>query len=410
MRTIWMKRAGWVLVLGLGLAGVAWFAWPQPIAVDLAIVTKGPMEVTVDDEAKTNVRHIYTVYAPVAGKVLRISHPSGNHEVSRHVGDGVIANETVVAVMQPAPSSFIGARTRRELQAAAAAADAAITLAEAEIRRIEAALEFAHSELGRTEALARTNAVSIRTLERSRLDFQTNEAALASAKAQLDVRRGERAGIAARLLGPTSTTPQLNPHCCVQIRSPATGRILKIIQDSEASVQPGAPLMNIGDPLDLEVIADLLSSDVVRIKVGAPVRIDGWGGPPLQGRVTRVDPAGFLKVSALGIEEQRVRTTIDLVDPPAAWSLLGHDYRVIVHVTVWSADDAVTVPVGALFRAGDNWAVFAVADGRARTTLVRIGHRNNRVAEVLSGVSVGDRVILHASDRIKDGIRVAERR
>jgi HlyD family secretion protein len=188
-----------------------------------------------------------------------------------------------------------------------------------------------------------------------------------------------------------------------------TGRVLKIIQDSEAVVPAGAPLIEIGDPLDLDVVADLLSTDAVQISAGSPVRIDGWGGPPIQGRVTRVDPAGFLKVSALGIEEQRVHVTIDFIDPPEAWSRLGHDYRVTVHVTVWGGDQVLNIPVGALFRRGDNWAIFAVREGRTRTTLVQIGHRNNRVAEVLSGLSAGDRVVLHPSDRVTDGIAVAER-
>ena len=203
--------------------------------------------------------------------------------------------------------------------------------------------------------------------------------------------------------------PQPNSACCIQLRAPVTGRVLKIIQDSEVVVPAGAPLIEIGDPLDLEVVADLLSTDAVQIKPDSPVRIDGWGGSPIQGRVTRVDPAGFLKVSALGIEEQRVRTTIDFVDPPEVWSRLGHDYRVIVHVTVWTGENVVTVPVSALFRKGDSWAVFRIADGRARTTLVQIDHRNSRVAEVTSGLSPGDRVVLHPSDRVNDGVAVTER-
>lgn len=161
--------------------------------------------------------------------------------------------------------------------------------------------------------------------------------------------------------------------------------------------------------LYLEVVADLLSTDAVQIRTGSSVRIDGWGGTPIEGRVVRVDPAGFVKVSALGIEEQRVRTTIDFADPAETWSRLEHDYRVIVHVTVWSADDVLTVPVGALFRQGEEWAVFAVKDGRANATIVKIGHRNGRVAEVLSGLSAGDRVVLHPSDRIKKGVPVSER-
>ena len=185
--------------------------------------------------------------------------------------------------------------------------------------------------------------------------------------------------------------------------------MLKVNQESEAVVQPGAPLIQIGDPLDLEVIADLLSSDAVQINTGASVRIDGWGGPPVRGRVTRVDPAGFLKVSALGIEEQRVRVTIDLVDPPETWSRLGHDYRVVVHVTIWKTDEALTVPLSALFRKGDEWAVFTLQNGRAHTTVVQIGHRNARSAEVLSGLSQGNEIVLHPSDRVADGVRVSQR-
>jgi HlyD family secretion protein len=185
--------------------------------------------------------------------------------------------------------------------------------------------------------------------------------------------------------------------------------VLKIIQASEAAVQAGTPLIEIGDPLDLEVVADLLSSDAVQIEGGAPVRIDGWGGTSIRGKVVRIDPAGFLKVSALGIEEQRVRVTIDFVDSPETWSRLGHDYRVIVHVVTWSGDDALTVPVSALFRKGDDWVVFAIENGRAQTTIVKIGHRKNRIAEVVAGLPAGTQVVVHPSDRVSDGTRVARR-
>src|SRR6266536_1797939 len=409
MRTIWIKRAAWFVVLGVGLAGAVWFAWPRPVGVDLATVTRGPMEVTVDDEGKTRVRHIYTVSAPIAGIVMRISHPLGEEGISRHVGDQVTANDTVVAVMQPTTPSFIDVRSREELEAAVAAADAAIKESEAEKRRLEAALEFSRTQLERAQTLLRTQATSAQAFDRAKLDVASNEAALASAKAQIEVRRSVRASLAARLIDPSSVGAPTNPVCCVQIRAPVTGRILKIVQESEAVVQAGAPLIEIGDPLDLEVVADLLSTDAVQIRPGAPVRIDGWGGSPIRGRVTRVDPAGFLKVSALGIEEQRVRVTVDFVDPPEAWSRLGHDYRVIVHVTVWSSENALTVPVGALLRKGDDWAVFSIRDGRARTTPVQISHSNNRTAEVISGLAAGDRVVLHPSDRVSDGTAVAER-
>jgi HlyD family secretion protein len=409
MPSNWKKRAGWTVVVLLLAAGVAWLVRPRPILVDLEAVTKGSMEVTVDDDqAKTNVRHVYTVSAPIAGKVLRISHPKGDNGVSIHVGDQVKATETVVALMQPAIPSFLDVRSREELQGTLTASDAAVSLAEAEIKRIQAALDFARSELQRAEALVQTNAVAARTVEHAQLDVRTNEAALASAMAQLEVRRSEHASVAARLIDPAATTTGKSSGT-IELRAPVTGVVLKIIQDSEAFVPAGAPLVAIGDPRDLEIVADLLSTDAVQVAVGATARIDGWGGPILQGRVTRVDPAGFLKVSALGIEEQRVHTTIDLVDPPETWSRLGHDYRVIVHVAVWNASDVLMVPVGALFRSGEEWAVFAVRDGRAHTQLIKIGHRNSRTAEVLSGLVAGDRVVLHPSDRIADGTRVGER-
>jgi HlyD family secretion protein len=406
----WTKRIIGVAGLSAIAAGLAWFAWPRPVLVDLATVAKGPVEVAVDDDGKTRVRHIYTVSAQVAGKVLRISHPMGGvHGPSLHVGDEVVANQTVVALMQPTPPSFIDIRTRDQLEAEVIAADAAIQQQEAEVRRLQAALDFSRTEFERAQALSRTQTISVQAFDKAKFEVATNEAALASAKAQIDVRRSVRASLVARLIDPTNVAPSAEPTCCVRVLAPASGRVLKIVQDSEAAVPLGAPLVEIGNPLDLEIVADLLSSDAVQIKADAPVRIDGWGGPPIGGKVVRVDPAGFLKVSALGIEEQRVRVTIDLVDPPEAWSQLGHDYRVVVHVTTWSAPDALSVPVSALFRKGDDWAVFAVQDGRARSTVLKIGHRNNRLAEVVSGLAAGDRVIVHPSDRIADGSRVAQR-
>lgn len=396
-----IKRAAGLVVVGLIVAGFTWFAWRQSVPVDLATVVRGPMEVTVDDdEAKTQVKDVYTVSAPIAGKVLR--NP-------REVGDEVTANETVVAVMQPPRPSFLDIRTREELQAAIAAAEATEKLADHEVHRLQASLDYYRSELRRAEKLKVGETISAKALDEARFDVETNVAALGVAQAQLDVRRNERASIAAKLTNPSDNDPPEKSSCCIQLRAPVTGRVLKLIQESENVVLPGAPLIAIGDPRDLEVVAELLSTDAVQVKPGSPVRIDGWGGPSLQGRVTRIDPAGFLKVSALGIEEQRVRTRIDFVEAPEVWSSLGHDYRVIVHVTTWKGDKVLTVPVGALFRVGEDWAVFTVKDGRARTTVVKVDHRNDRVAEAVSGLSEGEKVILHPSDRISDGVAVEER-
>ncbi|MCP1750928.1 efflux RND transporter periplasmic adaptor subunit [Bradyrhizobium elkanii] len=403
------KRIIGVVVVGLIAAGLIWFAWPRPLPVDLATVVKGPIEVTADDDGKTHVRHVYTVSAPIAGKVLRISHPTGEHGPSLHVGDEVVANQTVVALMQPTLPGFIDVRSRDQLQAEVLAADAAIQQQEAEVKRIEAALDFSKTEFQRAQTLLRTQSTSAQAFDKAKFEVATSEANLASAKAQVEMRRAVRTSLAVRLMDPANATSSAEPTCCIRVLAPASGRVLAIIQDSEATVLPGTRLVDIGNPLDLEIVADLLSTDAVQIKVGAPVRIDGWGGQPIKGKVVRVDPAGFLKVSALGIEEQRVRVTIDFVDPPEVWSKLGHDYRVIVHVTTWSASEALTIPVSALFRNGDQWAVFANENGRARRIPVEIGHRNNRLAEVVSGISAGDRVVLHPSDRIADGSRIVQR-
>jgi HlyD family secretion protein len=409
MHGSWKKPVRWILIGAVGLGALAWFGWPRAIPVDLATVAKGPMEVTVDDDGKTEVRHVYTISAPIAGTLLRISHPAGFQGVSRHVGDQVTANETVVAVMQPMTPGFIDVRSREQLQAEVAAADAAVQQGKVDVSRLQSVLDLARIELKRADALTPSNSISAQDYDRVRFNVATDEAALAAAKAQVEVRRRIRASLAAQLAGPSQSSPRIGSACCIELRSPVTGRVLKILLESEGVVPAGTPLIEIGDPLDLDVVADLLSSDAVKINTGAPVRIDGWGGPPINGRVTRIDPAGFLKVSALGIEEQRVHVTIDFADPPQRWSRLGHDYRVVVHVTTWSAKDAMTVPVGALFRQGEDWAAFVVRNTRAHTTVVQIGHRNNRTAEVLSGLSSGERVVLHPSDRVSDGARVAER-
>jgi HlyD family secretion protein len=396
----WLRRAVMSLLIVLAIAGAIWLAWPRPIPADLATVVKGPMEITVEDEGRTRVRHVYTVSAPIAGKVLR---------TLRHVGDRVTADETVIAVMLPMPPAFLDIRSREELQAALVAAEAAIAFAEHEVHRIGAALEFSRGELRRAEELARRDVIAARALDKAKFDVETSIAALASAKAQLEVRRSERATVAARLRDPSVKAAPSDSAWRIELRAPVDGRVLKIYQESEAAVQAGTALIEIGDPGDLEVVADLLSTDAVRIETGAAARIEGWGGPPIRGIVTRIDPAGFTKISTLGIEEQRVRTIIELVDPRETWSRLGHEFRVVIHVTTWSAKDVLTVPVSALFRKGDTWAVFAIRNGRARTMTVQIGQRNNRIAEILSGLSDGDRVVLHPSDRVTDGVAVSAR-
>lgn len=381
-------------------AFLTWLAWPGAVPVDLAQARRGPMTVTVDEEARTRVHNVYTISAPLSGTVLR---------ADREVGDPVIANQTVVAVMRPSASNFHDPRLHQELVSALAAADAAVALADAERQRIAAAVTYSNVQLKRMKELAAKDAVAPSTLDKAIADARTNQAALASAIAALQVRRNERASAAARLEGPAVPTGKDSTGCCIEIRAPVTGQVLQRFQASEAVVAAGAPLFALGDPQDLEIFSELLSTDAVQVRRGASVRIDGWGGTPLRGRVRLVEPAGFLKVSALGIEEQRVRAIIDFADPPARWQTLGHDYRVIVHIATWQGDNVLAIPVGALFRTNDKWTVFRNMGGRARVTEVAIGHRNSQVAEVLSGLSQGDEVVLHPSDRVADGTRIVRR-
>jgi len=388
------------VLIGLGvLALIAWALWPQPVPVDMAAIKKGPLEVTVEDEGVTRIHDVYTVSSPILGKMLRSP---------REVGDKVVADKTLVAEIEPVAPTFLDVRSQRVNQAAVQAAQAAVDLAEAKIKEANSQLEFAKNDLRRAQELAASRTISARTLEKAKLDVDSGEAAVASAKATLEVRRRELESAKARLIQPGEVNG--GERSAVQVRSPIDGVVLKIIAESEQVVQPGAPLIDIGDPADLEIAVDFLSRDAVRIKPGAPARIESWGGDKiLNARVRRIEPTGFTKISALGIEEQRIKVILDFTGPPDEWRRLGHGFRVIARVVVWHSDDVLQVPLGALFREGENWAVFAVADRRAQRRLVKIGERNLHAAHVLDGLKPGEQVVLHPSDRVHDGVRVEPR-
>jgi HlyD family secretion protein len=291
-------------------------------------------------------------------------------------------------------------------------ARASIVLTLSQIRRAESELEFAKSDLKRAQSLAQRGTISARTLEKAALEVDVREAGLAQARANLDLRKRELESAKAKLIGPEESPQKTksDASCCVQVKAPESGRVLKIHHESEQIVRAGEPLLEIGNPQDLEIVVDLLSTDAVKVREGAEATIEGWGGANiLKARVRRVDPAGFTKVSALGIEEQRVNTILDLADDNSKWTDLGHDFRVFVRINVWSSPDTLTVPLSALFRHGADWAVFKVTDERAVLTRVEIGERNALKAQLLSGLTAGDMVVLHPSDRIEDGVRIEKR-
>lgn len=397
------RRWGIIIAIVAAVLGtVALLFRPQPVPVDFVEVTRGQMSVTIDEEAKTRVKEAYVVSAPLAGRLRRIE---------QHAGDPVIAGRTVLAVIEPGDPVFLDARTLAQAQAEAKAAEAARDLARTEVVRARAELDFAQSDFKRAEALAVHDTVSRRALDTAALSLKTREAALATAQAALRVREHELETARARLIGPGdgNGNGRTGRQCCIEVRAPVDGRILRLLQESEAIIAAGAPLVEIGDPGQLEIVAELLSADAVRVREGAPVIIDGWGGGILRGTVQRVEPYGFTKVSALGIEEQRVVAVIDFIEPIERLRSLGHGYRLEVHIVVWESDGVVKLPVGAAFRQGQDWAVFVEQGGRAKLRRIKVGQGNGVEFEVTSGVEPGARVILHPSERVLDGIRVVAR-
>jgi HlyD family secretion protein len=303
--------------------------------------------------------------------------------------------------------AFLDVRTLRELEAHVEAAKATVALAEAETSQAAAELEFAQSELARARTLMRSKTISERTLERARIDAETRQASLARAKAGLEVRKRELESAQARLIGPEEAWKGEVPvGCCVTVKAPVSGRVLRVLQESERVIAAGTPLIEIGDPVNLELVVDLLSADAVKVVEGAAAVVDGWGGTSLSAKVARVEPAGFTKVSALGIEEQRVRTILKLHGPADGADKLGHEYRVFVKIGVYEAASALRVPISALFRSEERWTVYVIENGRTRAAAVEIGHRNSAFGEVLQGLADGAFVVLHPSDRVHDKTRV----
>jgi HlyD family secretion protein len=382
---------------------IGYALWPRPLAVDTARIGRGPLAVVIADDAETRVRDLYVVSAPLSGRVLRYS---------GKVGDLVRANETVLATIVPTDPTFLDPRARTQQQAVVRAAEAAKVLADAEVKRQQAELRYARAEFRRTGELFERGNVSKAALDRVVMAVETREAALATARAALRQREFELDAARAVLMvpAPGEAASAATNGCCFPIKSPVTGRVLRIHQESEAVVAAGAPLVEIGDPANLEIAADLLSSEAVKVQAGDPVRILRWGGAEvLNGRVRRVEPFGRTKVSSLGIEEQRVDVIVEFVDPSDRWARLGHGYRVDVEIVLWQGADILQVPVGAMFRDGESWAVFRVGRGRAELRRIEVGRLNDRHAEILAGLAEGDEVILHPSDRVGPGTLVAAR-
>jgi len=387
-----------VLALVLALA----FAFrPQPIDVDLTPVVRGPLVATVAEEGETRIKDIFVLSAPIRGRALRI-------EIEE--GDEVLARETVIAEIEPIDPSFLDVRSEAEARAAVSTAEAALALARAGLAEAHAELDFVAADVERMRTLRASNTISARALDEAERSFKTREAAVATAQAGLAMRQSELAGAKIRLLDPREARTRAGNCPCIPIHAPVSGRVLRVLHESEGVVEAGEALVEIGNPGELEIVVDFLSSDAVRIEKGQRVIIEEWGGDAaLQGRVARVEPYGFTKVSALGIEEQRVNVVIDFTDPPTRWSRLGHGFQVEVRVVLWEDGAALKVPLTALFRNGDGWAVFTVDDGRARLRQVAIRHKTDLEAEIVSGLSETDVVIRYPNDHVESGSALRQR-
>jgi HlyD family secretion protein len=392
-------KIGMLTTAALVAAGLVIGFMPRAVPVDVAEVKRAPLTVTVEEEGKTRVRERYLVSAPVAGYARRID---------LKAGDAVTAGQ-VVAVIEPARSVALDPRTRVQAQAQVSAAQAALVVAQENARAATAAAQLAQQERVRTESLRQSNFVSAQALDtartvetRARAAEQAAQYAVRVARFDLETARAAAASTAHLQAGGAVEL--------LQVRAPVAARVLRLQHESEGPVAAGQPLLELGNPASLEAEVEVLSTDAVKIAIGSKVVLDRWGGDhPIEGRVRVVEPGGFTKISALGVEEQRVRVIVDFTSPREAWARLGDGYRVEARFILWEGKDVLQLPTSALFRNGKGWAAFRLEGHRARMTPVEIGQRAGLSTQVLSGLKPGDRVVAHPDETISDGVRVKPR-
>ena len=379
----WLPYLGAVLLLALIGAGL----WPKPVPVETAEVTVGTLRATVNEEGKTRIKQRYVVSAPVSGQVRRIPFKAGAE----------IQAGQVVAVIEPALPTLLDMRSRTT-------SEAKRDSAAANLEKARASHSFAGSELRRFEKLYANKTVSVEELENA----QWREASTAKEEsaAESALRQAE-AELAEFVSGGTAGTN--TPGRLKEVKAPVSGQVLRVFEENARVVPVGTPLLELGDPTDLEVVVEVLSRDGAGISPGTKVELEQWGGSaPLLARVRLVEPAAFTKVSALGVEEQRVNVVADFTTPPDQRRNVGDNFRVEARIIVWEAADALKVPAGALFRRGEQWAAFVVADGRARLRRVKVGRSSGTETQVLEGLKPGERVILYPSSRVREGQKVKQ--
>lgn len=395
-RTIGLVGVGAAIMLGLGYVSFQ----DDPVPVDLHILTRGPLEVTINADGVTRIKDIYDIASPITGTALRSP---------VDVGDPVVAGETVVAVVQPATPGLLDSRSLLQAQATVQEAEAALHVAETDLARAIEERSLARSQYDRTQTLVERDVASLTQLEDALQRLAVAQTTVAAAEARIDMAQSTLARAETMLQMPQSGA-QIDASCCLEIIAPANGVVLSVESISEHPVLTGAPLLRIGDPAELEIVADLLSSDAVRLEPGAQALVERWGGPmTLSASLTSIAPAAETKVSALGIDEQRLDAVFDITTPASERNGLGDGFAVFLRITEWRTEDALQVPLSALFKRNGDWAVFVAADGTASEQIIRIGQQNTQFAEVLDGLDAGTTVVTHPNDQLMSGAEIVAR-
>lgn len=388
-------RIGFTLLALAVTGGLIYGLLPRALPVDAARVTQGPLAVAIEEEGKTRVMERYVVAAPMTGYVRRID---------LNVGDAVKANQ-VLASIEPTRATALDPRSRAQAQAQLKAAEASLAAAKETARAAQAQAELAGQDAERAESLRKSNFVSEQALDKARGELRRSQAVHKATEHSVNVAQFELGNARAALVSGGG----IGVNELLQVRAPANARVLKLAHESEGPVQAGQPLLEIGDPDTLEIEVEVLSTQAVRITPGAKVLIDRWGGDALQGAVRVVEPSGFTKISALGVEEQRVRVIVDITSPREAWRRLGDGYRVEARFIIWEGAQIMQIPASALFRYNGGWAVFAIVGGHAKRKPVELGQRAGLQVEIAKGLSRDERIISHPDDKIRDGTAVTLR-
>lgn len=396
-----IRRGLLVAVVAVIVVAVGSAFRTQPVLVDTVTVSRGALQVTVDEDGRTRIRERYIVSAPLNGRLQRLT---------LDPGDKVSKDDSLVAVIEPLDPSLLDERSLAESRARVNAAEAAVKRAESLVERASLTMNRAETELGRTNKLATEIAASVDQLEAAQLVFRTAGRDYQAAVFSREIAEFERDLAEAALVRSTGQNGDGSSAEHLTIKSPISGEVLRVFEENSRVVAPGTPLLEIGDASDLELEIDVLSVDAVRIRPGQKVQIDHWGGDHvLNGEVRLIEPSAFTKISALGVEEQRVNVIVDLTDPPEHRTGLGDAFRVEAHIVTWSNDEVLKIPSSALFRSGEDWSVFVAHDGKAELVRVTPGHRNSLEVEIVNGLDADHEIILYPGDRIQHGTLIERR-